>query len=115
MGAFEGADRARCGAYRPEFDCKMRNLGVAFCAVCQEAIRREISGPEDDVDAACITLRRVSGNRFVSIRVLHAIDSRNTRSDTASDVYVRSTSNGFLRVELDTVRGPLVKDIEVDE
>lgn len=35
VGAFEGAHYYHCGAYRPEFDCMMRNLGVAFCAVCR--------------------------------------------------------------------------------
>jgi hypothetical protein len=39
VGLFEGANRYHCGAFRPEFDCKMRNLGIPFCAVCQERIR----------------------------------------------------------------------------
>jgi hypothetical protein len=115
VGAFEGADRARCRAYRPEFDCKMRTLSAPFCAVCKETIRRKISGPDDDVDAACITLRRVSGSRFVSTKVLHVIDSRLNRDDTATDRYLKSTSNGFLRAELDTLGGPLIKDIEVNQ
>jgi hypothetical protein len=38
VGTFEGAARAHCGAFRPEFDCKMRHLGVPFCAVCQQTI-----------------------------------------------------------------------------
>ena len=39
VGLFEGGGRARCGLYRPEHDCCMRNLGVDFCAVCRQAIR----------------------------------------------------------------------------
>jgi hypothetical protein len=39
VGLFEGGGRARCGLHRPEYDCYMRNLGVAFCAVCSRAIR----------------------------------------------------------------------------
>lgn len=39
VGLFEGGGRARCGLYRPEHDCYMRNLGVDFCAVCRRAIR----------------------------------------------------------------------------
>lgn len=38
VGEFEGAHYYHCGAYRPEFDCKMRNLGVPFCAVCRAVI-----------------------------------------------------------------------------
>jgi IgA Peptidase M64 len=38
VGLFEGADFYHCGLYRPEYDCKMRNLGVAFCTVCQKRI-----------------------------------------------------------------------------
>jgi len=44
VGAFEGAHYYHCGAYRPEFDCRMRNLAAAFCAVCSREIRRTI-GP----------------------------------------------------------------------
>ena len=39
VGAFEGADNYHCGAFRPEFDCRMRNVSTPFCAVCQQAIR----------------------------------------------------------------------------
>jgi len=39
VGAFEGANKFHCGVYRAEFDCKMRNLGQPFCAVCQRKIR----------------------------------------------------------------------------
>ena len=40
VGLFDGAARAHCGAYRAEYDCRMRHLGVAFCAVCQRRIRQ---------------------------------------------------------------------------
>jgi hypothetical protein len=43
VGAFEGAHYYHCGAYRPEFDCKMRTLGVAFCAVCTRRIQQTLS------------------------------------------------------------------------
>ena len=39
VGAFEGAHFYHCGAYRPQFDCRMRALGFPFCAVCQRQIR----------------------------------------------------------------------------
>jgi hypothetical protein len=44
VGAFEGARYFHCGIYRPEFNCKMRDLfQEAFCAVCQETIIRGLS------------------------------------------------------------------------
>ena len=42
VGAFEGADYYHCGAFRPEFDCKMRTLTQGFCRVCRDVIRRKI-------------------------------------------------------------------------
>jgi hypothetical protein len=42
VGLFEGADYFHCGAYRPEYDCKMRNLGVPFCHVCRQVIWNRI-------------------------------------------------------------------------
>ena len=38
VGAFTGAFYNHCGAYRPEFDCKMRTLSKPFCSVCQNRI-----------------------------------------------------------------------------
>jgi hypothetical protein len=38
VGAFEGAHYYHCGAYRPEYRCKMYELGRPFCAVCRRAI-----------------------------------------------------------------------------
>ena len=39
VGLFEGAHYFHCGAFRPQFDCLMRNLDQPFCAVCQQRIR----------------------------------------------------------------------------
>lgn len=44
VGLFEGAHYYHCGAYRPEYDCKMRNLGVPFCRICRQVILNKI-GP----------------------------------------------------------------------
>lgn len=43
VGAFEGADYYHCGAFRPEYDCRMRTLGVPFCRVCQDVILRTLT------------------------------------------------------------------------
>jgi hypothetical protein len=42
VGLFEGAHYYHCGAYRPEFDCKMRELSIPFCAVCRQVIHNRI-------------------------------------------------------------------------
>jgi hypothetical protein len=41
IGAYEGADTYRCGAYRPAKTCIMRaaGYGSGFCAVCKQVIR----------------------------------------------------------------------------
>src|SRR5262249_37793453 len=38
-----GANYFHCGAYRPSFDCKMRNLSAPFCAVCRRVIRETLT------------------------------------------------------------------------
>jgi IgA Peptidase M64/IPT/TIG domain len=43
VGAFEGAHYYHCGAYRPEFNCRMRVLGNPFCAVCLRKIRTTLA------------------------------------------------------------------------
>ena len=43
VGLYEGADCYHCGAYRPEFDCKMRTLPAPYCAVCRRRIRQTLT------------------------------------------------------------------------
>jgi hypothetical protein len=43
IGLFEGADYFHCNVYRPEFDCRMRNIGKPFCGVCQEVIVKKLT------------------------------------------------------------------------
>jgi IgA peptidase M64 len=43
IGLFEGADYYHCGVYRPEFDCRMRNLNKPFCGVCQQVIVKKLT------------------------------------------------------------------------
>jgi IgA Peptidase M64 len=43
VGLFEGAHYYHCGGFRPQYDCKMRNLGVPFCRVCRQVIWNRIS------------------------------------------------------------------------
>jgi len=84
VGAFEGAHYYHCRAYRPEFDCRMRNLAAPFCAVCSRQIRRTIGphlpwsepkevpgwfGAEDQ--GAEIAVADVSGNGQPDLVVFH--------------------------------------------
>lgn len=39
VGLYEGGHYYHCDAFRPQFDCRMRNLGQDFCGVCQQVIR----------------------------------------------------------------------------
>jgi hypothetical protein len=43
IGLFEGADYYHCRVYRPEFDCRMRNLSSPFCGVCQQVIVKKLT------------------------------------------------------------------------
>ena len=43
VGAFEGAHYYHCGAYRPQYTCRMRALNNPFCAVCQRVIRQKLT------------------------------------------------------------------------
>jgi hypothetical protein len=61
VGLFEGGDRMACDIYRPEFDCMMRTNGVAFCAVCIDAIASRIR--YDVVFGDCFVATAVYGDR----------------------------------------------------
>ncbi|MEW6742321.1 MAG: M64 family metallopeptidase [Planctomycetota bacterium] len=44
VGAYDGAIYYHSGAYRPEYECKMRgDWGKPFCAVCRRRIRESLS------------------------------------------------------------------------
>jgi len=43
IGLFEGADYYHCNVYRPEFNCRMRNVGQPFCGVCQQVIVKKLT------------------------------------------------------------------------
>jgi len=64
----------------------------------------------DFVHRVTVTLRRTVGDRFVSEKVIQAIDARRRQAETASTVFVRGGPDGFLRAEL----APLFDEVEVD-
>jgi hypothetical protein len=65
VGLYEGAHYYHCGAFRPEFNCKMRELGPPFCAVCQQRIRTVLDPfvPSDGEQPGCAPLRWLRGRR----------------------------------------------------
>jgi hypothetical protein len=42
VGAFEGAGYYHCGLFRPEYNCRMRELAAPFCAVCTRVIKQTL-------------------------------------------------------------------------
>jgi hypothetical protein len=42
VGLFEGARYTPTGVYRPQLNCKMRDLGAGYCSVCIEQLVRSI-------------------------------------------------------------------------
>jgi len=54
----------------------------------------------DFVQSVRVTLRRTTGNRFVATKVIQTIDARRRQDETATDIFVRSGPDGFLRAEM---------------
>jgi hypothetical protein len=68
VGLFEGADKYHCGAFRPEFDCKMRISSKPFCAICRERIRRVLAPHLRGsifLDQGVYTVQQKSSGRFM--------------------------------------------------
>ena len=69
----------------------------------------------DFVQKIQVTLRRTSGSRFVSTKVIRAIDARQRRAATPTADFVRSGGDGFLHTKLGAEFLSLTAEIEVDE
>ena len=63
VGTFEGAGHFHCGAYRPQFNCRMRQSDQPFCAVCQREIRRAIAHSNTQADLAVAGFGEADGWR----------------------------------------------------
>jgi hypothetical protein len=71
VGLFEGAHYFHCGAYRPQFDCRMRSLGRPFCAVCLSRITDVLSA---HIPARVPFVRELRGPAAAtSIRAAHLV------------------------------------------
>lgn len=115
VGAFEGARYFHCGIYRPEFNCKMRTLGVPFCAVCQDVIRNTFSPYLIPVNQIRITV--TTGNKDINKgdRVYLGIAGREFRCRRLGD----SNANPFhLRNQTTTLTfgaGSNVEDAAIND
>ncbi|HKF88635.1 MAG TPA: M64 family metallopeptidase [Propionibacteriaceae bacterium] len=63
VGAFEGAHYYHCRAFRPEYRCKMFELGRPFCAVCRRRILQVLPTEVPDVRelGASVAANRILG------------------------------------------------------
>jgi hypothetical protein len=52
IGVFEGCRYMTSGIYRPKQNCRMRELGQAFCSVCSEGIIRALYNRVSPIDSA---------------------------------------------------------------
>jgi hypothetical protein len=73
VGAFEGAHYYHGGAWRPQYNCKMRALGYDFCAVCQQQIRHVLA-PFRPRLAISETLERLESYLAVRFSPLEVLD-----------------------------------------
>lgn len=70
-----------------------------------QANRGSIFGEEfinlvEDVPRYTMTLRRTTGDRFVSIKVCEVVDGCEIQAETDTTVFVRGIAQGFLRAEM---------------
>ena len=55
VGTFEGANHNRCGIFRPQYDCRMRQNDLEFCSVCRRKIIRDLVPKLNDDRAVFFT------------------------------------------------------------
>jgi len=110
----DAANTDAIGRYQPDGHSQWYGYGRVNAFEAVKGARSSVADG-DFVQRVFVTLRRTTGNRFVSTKVIHAINARQRRTETATDIFVRSGSDGYLRAKLDSPIGPLFKEAEVDE
>ena len=88
VGTFEGADRFRCGSFRPQHTCRMRESNQDFCSVCRRAIIRHV-------------LPMLGSDRAVFFRDLLVRDDHDGWGRGSGDIYL----NYDLRADAQQVSG----------
>lgn len=101
------------GRYQPNGHSQWYGFGRVNAFEAVKNARASIAAG-DFVQRVFVTLRRTTGDRFVSTRVFRAIDARQRRADTANDNFIRSGPDGFLRATLPSNVAPFSKEAEVN-
>ncbi len=101
VGAFEGAGYYHCGAFRPEFDCKMRTLAADFCRICSAKIMSTLS-PMNRVTLRLAWKGVGSDTRVFGGRGLDDDQTQLTIRSSAAPV-LTSTSTGLFLAAKDAV------------
>lgn len=101
------------GRYQPNGHSRWYGFGRVNAFEAVKGARASIADG-DFVQRVVVTLRRTTGDRFVSTKVFRAIDARQRRADTANDNFIRSGPDGFLHATLPSNIGPLSKEAEVN-
>jgi hypothetical protein len=85
VGTFESATQRRCGVFRPQYNCRMRETDQYFCSVCRRAIIRRLAG-------------KLNSDLSVFLDNLLIRDDHDGWSRGAGDIYFNYTlsSNGQL-------------------
>lgn len=98
VGAFEGADYYHCGAYRPEFNCRMRALGYPYCAVCQGVINRTLE-PFQPAPNLCFIKTQNTPGGTVEVHIASSASAYRQRVlEVVSDFNVADHANGTWQV-----------------
>jgi len=105
----DAANNHPLGQYQPDGHSQWYGYGRANALQAVRGARSSIPD-EDEIERVTLTLRRTSGDRFVSEPVLQAIDARQRPASQPTQIFIRSGPDGYLRAEL----GELLAQANVD-
>ena len=87
------------GQYQPNGHSQFYGFGRVNALDAVRCARSSVP-KRDFVQNFQVTLRRTSGNRFVSTKVIQTIDARRRQGETDTDIFIRGGPDGFLRAEM---------------
>ncbi len=97
----DNANTNPIGQYQPTGHSQWYGYGRINALNAVRGARSSVQD-NDEVQNITVTLRRTSGDRFVSDKVFQAVDARQRPVDNATQGFVRSGPDGFLRAEFGT-------------
>jgi subtilisin family serine protease len=87
------------GRYQPNGHSEWYGFGRVNAFEAVKGARSSVPD-RDFVHSVQVTLRRTTGDRFVATKTIRAIDARQRRAETATDIFIRGGPDGFLRAEM---------------